>query len=340
MTKIQGISGWQLRLALCLTIGVVMTLGAAALPGVGATTGAGNGNSNSTIGKVKAKGAFTADFGLPGSLPLNVVAPIIERDRMYMAAQRGMQNKYLPIRFNPATQTFLSGGRYLFDTEHDAEKYKDWVENDFILDGMHFFDRPIFIQPDYHAWRVIDAHHLDEIGTRVIVRTERWSVSNLNQVATLEGKWDGILAEAEARGLTSVWLLYNEDERLVQLVYFANHVVPQDPAIPDFEESLAALEFSAALGQHFDDQGWTKTFDRTQLILTIWFPFVTGDNGAPSLWPHSPPLPEPYCGDGVCEVSRGETNATCPGDCPPTAGNGKCEPGENSTNCPGDCPPQ
>src|SRR5215510_5256474 len=52
------------------------------------------------IGKVKAKGAFTADFALPGNLPLDQVAPVIEIDRMHMAARPGMQNKYLPIRFD------------------------------------------------------------------------------------------------------------------------------------------------------------------------------------------------------------------------------------------------
>ena len=53
-----------------------------------------------------------------------------------------MQNKYLPLRIDSATGNFLSGGRYLFDTEHDAKAYKNWVENDFILDGTHFFDSP------------------------------------------------------------------------------------------------------------------------------------------------------------------------------------------------------
>lgn len=339
MIRVHSISGWKLRLALCLMVCSALAAGASLKPGAISTTAANPTGSHSTVGKVKAKGAFTADFALPASLPLNQVAPLIERDRMYMAARRGMQNKYLPLRIDFATGNFLSGGRYLFDTEHDAEQYKNWVKNDFILDGMHFFDRPIFINPDYHAWRVIEAYHLDELDTRIILRTERWSVPAHNQNQTLNEKWNAILAEAEGRGLTSVWLLYNEDERLVQLVYFANRVAPQDPTAPDFA-SLAALENSPALGHHFDGQGWTKTFDRTQWVLTIWFPFVTGDNGEPSLWPHSPPLPAPYCGDGVCEVSRGESNATCPGDCPPTAGNGKCEPGENSTNCPGDCPPQ
>jgi hypothetical protein len=339
MKKIGGKNTWRWRLMLCLMVSAGMLLGAAVRPGGATPLAHGNGNSGSTIGKVKARGAFTADFALPASLPMDQIAPLIERDRMYMSARRGMQNKYLPLRIDFATGNLLSGGRYLFDTEHDARQYKEWVENDFILDGSHFFERPFFINPDYHAWQVIGAHHLGEIDTRVIVRTERWSVPSQNQNHTLKQKWDEVLAEAAQRGLTSVWLLYSRSEQLVQLVYFANRIVPQDPTVPDFA-SLSALENSPALGHHFDSQGWTKTFDRTQWVLTIWFPFVTGDNGEPSLWPHSPPFPAPSCNDGVCEVSRGESNATCPGDCPPEAGNGICEAGENSQNCPGDCLPQ
>lgn len=328
-----------MRLVLCLIACTITTLAESMILGAVSTSAAPHDNHHSTIGKVKAKGAFTADFGLPGAMPLGEVAPLIERDRMYMAARPGMQNKYLPIRIDPTTGNFLSGGRYLFDTEHAAKQYKNWVENDFILDGMNFFDRPIFINPDYHAWRVVGGYHFDEIDKRIILRTERWSVPDHNQINTLKHKWDDILVEASQRGLTSVWLLYSREENLVQLVYFADRIASPDPAVPDFA-SLAALENSPALGHHFNPLGWTKTFDRTQWVLTIWFPFKSGDTGRPSLWPHSPPLPAPYCGDGVCEVSRGESNATCPGDCPPTAGNGICEPGENSINCPGDCPPQ
>lgn len=329
-----------------LGLGVMICLIALVMTGVGATLRTGAqaqapaqpAKSKKDIGKIKSKGAFTADFGLPGSLPLNLVAPLIERDRMYMAARPGMVNKYLPLRFDSATGDLLSGGRYLFDSEHAARAYLNWVENDFILDGTHFFDRPIFINPDYHAWEVIAGYNFDDIDTRIIVRTERWSVPNHNLTNTLKNKWDDILAESARRGFTSVWLLYSRREQLAQLVYFTDRVAPADPNVPDFA-SLAALETATPLGHHFDAFGWTKTFDRTQWVLTIWFPFVNGDQGQPSLWPHSPPFPAPYCGDGVCEVSRGESNATCPGDCPPTAGNGVCEPGENSMNCPGDCPP-
>lgn len=169
------------------------------------------------------------------------------------------------------------------------------------------------------------------------MRTERWSVPHEGQMDALKRGWPSVLEEARRRGLTGVWLLYNNEERLAQLVYFADRVVPQDPSAPDFT-SLAALEFAQPLGAAFDGQaGWEKTFDRTQWVLTFWFPFAPGDRGEPSLWPNSPPLAEPYVGDGVCEVSRGESNSNAPSDCGPLCGNGVCDPGEDTQNCPGDC---
>src|SRR5688572_24983075 len=118
----------KLRTALFLIACAAMAF-ASGRPRVASSSAASPGYAGTTIGEVKAKGAFTADFGLPASLPLNEVAPLIERDRMYMSARRGMQNKYLPLRIDFATGNLLSGGRYLFDTEHDARQYKDWVEN-------------------------------------------------------------------------------------------------------------------------------------------------------------------------------------------------------------------
>lgn len=288
-------------------------------------------------GNVKARGAFTCDFALPGDFPLGQVAPVIERDRMYMAERPGMQRKQIPIRFDSATGNILTGGRYLFDARQDAARYKRWVENDFVLDGTHFFDRPYFLGPDCHSWGVIGAHNFGDLPRQVVVRTERWGVPHASQKHRLKQKWPLILDEARQRGLTGVWLLYNKQEQLAQLVYFADRVAPPDPFVPDFA-SLGALESAPPLGGVFDDQqAWAKTFDRTQWVLTVWFPFDLGDHGLPSLWPNSPPLPEPYVGDGVCEVSRGENSASAPVDCGPTCGNGVCDLGENTQNCPGDC---
>ncbi len=288
-------------------------------------------------GNIKAKGAFTCDFALPGDFPFSQVAPVIERDRMYMAERPGMQRKQIPMRIDFSNGNLLTGGRYLFDTEQDAAKYKSWVENDFVLDGTHFFERPYFLNPDCHSWGVVGAHNIKDIQQQIIMRTERWSVPHESQMHLLKQSWPLILSDARQRGLTGVWLLYNEREQLAQLVYFADRVAPQDPFMFDFA-SLAALEFAAPLGSVFDTQPeWTRTFDRTQWVLTFWFPFLPGDHGQPSLWPNSPPLPEPYAGDGVCEVSRGENHANAPGECGISCGNGICDAGENTQNCPGDC---
>jgi hypothetical protein len=286
---------------------------------------------------IQAGGAFTCDLTVAGSELIDPLFPaIIERDRMFMAEQPGMLHKHIPLRIDPATGNLLAGGRYLFDTARNAESYKRYVEN-FTLDGVRFFDRPYFLDHDCHAWSVIGAHDFADIHTsQVIVRTERWQVPAENQRVLLKDRWPAIRSEAASRGMTSAWLLYNKQEQLVALVYFSDRVVPRNPFVPDFI-SLEALEFATPLGHRFDDQGWTKSFDRTHWVLNIWFPFVLGDKGEPSLWPNSPPLPEPSCGDGVCVVSRGESHATCPGDCPPRCGDAVCQTGEDSHNCPGDC---
>lgn len=288
-------------------------------------------------GDIKVGGAFTCDLTVAGSELNDPLFPaIIERDRMYMAEQPGMFHKHIPLRIDAVSGNLLAGGRYLFDTATNAEKYKRYVAN-FTLDGVKFFDRPYFLDHDCHAWSVIGAHDFADIhSSQVIVRTERWQVPAENQRTLLTEKWPAIRAEAASRGLTSAWLLYNKQEQLVALVYFADRIVPRNELVPDFV-SLEALEFATPLGHIFYDQTWTKTFDRTHWVLNIWFPFVLGDHGEPSLWPNSPPLPEPSCNDGVCEVSRGESHATCPGDCPPGCGDGACQTGENTQNCPGDC---
>ena len=79
--------------------------------------------------------------------------------------------------------------------------------------------------------------------------------------------------------------------------------------------------------------------DRTQWVLSIWFRFVVGDHGEPSQWPNLPVFPQPYAGDGVCEVSRGENAQNSSRDCLPTCWNGIQDPGETSANCPGDVRP-
>jgi hypothetical protein len=293
-------------------------------------------------GETQPGGAFTCDFGLSAGLPQDKIAPSIERDQMYMAARPGLLHKHIPISFD-ATGNVFSGGRYLFDTARHAREYRDWVFNTYVLDGVHFLKRSYFLSPDCHAWTVIGAHDFADIhNSQIVLRTERWSVRNAHQpAAVLQQRLDAVLASAQLRGLTSVWLLYDEEEGLASLVYFGGRAGPSDPRAPD-TASLDALAAAPPLGDIFADQGWKRIFDRTQWALTIWFPFALGDRGEPALWPNTPPFFRPSQGDGVCEVSRGESAADTdippgiPNDCMPQCGDGIAQTGETSMNCPGD----
>lgn len=289
-------------------------------------------------GNIGAGGAFTCDFGLPPAMDFGAVPGILERDRMYQSARTGFVRKLVPLRIEFATNELFSGGRYLFTSREEADAYKAWVENDYVLDGTRFFSRPYFLSPDCHAWSVIGAHDFAPLdSSHIVVRTERWSVPDRNQRTRLMDRWPSLVDAARARAFASVWLLYNKQEQLVSVVYFGARVAPPDPTVPDFA-TLAAIEFGPALGDVFTDQPWTKTFDRSHWTLTSWLPFAAGDHGEPSTWPNSPPFPMPYPGDGVCEVSRGEDFTNAPMDCTETCGNGVADPGENNASCPGDVP--
>ncbi|MGH9458123.1 MAG: hypothetical protein ACRD2J_10860 [Thermoanaerobaculia bacterium] len=288
-------------------------------------------------GNIGAGGAFTCDFGLPPTMDFGAVPGILERDRMYMSARPGFMRKLIPLRIEFSTGELASGGRYLFATREDADAYKSWVETEFVLDGALFFSRPYFLAPECHAWSVIGTQDFTPLDApHSVIRTERWEVPFANQRKLLADRWPSLVSEARARGLAGVWLLYNKQEQLVSLVYMNEPALP-DPNVPDFA-ALAAMELAPPLGALFADQGWARAFDKSHWTLTTWFPFASGDRGEPSLWPNSPPFPQPYPGDGVCEPSRGENGNTAPMDCPSSCGDGLAQPGETNANCPGDVP--
>lgn len=289
---------------------------------------------------VPAKGAMTCDFGLPADLPVEQLAPTIERDRIYMARRSGMLRKHIPFRPDAPTRTIRSGGRYLFATQGQAQAYLHWARTQFVLDGVQFFDRDIFIDPDCHAWRTIGAHDLAPLETsQVVLRTERWQVPAGDHRAVLEDLWPVLLHDAAERGLSGVWLLYGPTERLVQVVYFAPHTYGQHDGFDPV--ALAVLEAAPPLGAPHVPADWVPVMDLTQWTLTIWFPNPCphGDCGPPSLWPNSPPLPTPTTTDGVCVPSRGEDHRSAPDDCVPTCGDGRWQREiEDNRSCPSDAP--
>lgn len=48
--------------------------------------------------------------------------------------------------------------------------------------------------------------------------------------------------------------------------------------------------------------------------------------------------PDPYCGDGLCQLGEGENATTCPEDCHAVCGDGACTGNETHGSCANDCP--
>jgi hypothetical protein len=239
---------------------------------------------------VDAGAAFTCDFAISRNDSPADIVPMIERDRRFMTARPGFLRKFIPLRIDVASGNVLTGGRYLFRTTEDARRYQVWLWHDFVLDGVAFFDRPFFLNPECHVWDVVGVADLAPYDAdQVVLRTERFQVPATGQNAQPAVLWSQVLAQARRRGLTGVWLLHDRPEQLVSLVYFAGRSAPLTPDAND----PVMLEQAPPLGDVFADQGWTRTFDRTQWVLTIWFPSMPGYHGRPAVWPNSPPLPGP-----------------------------------------------
>jgi hypothetical protein len=283
------------------------------------------------------RGATFCDYQLLPVLPVDLAPAIIERDRMYMAAQPGVIFKYLPLTLPTDGDPYLySGGRYLVDTVKHAREYAHWILNDYRLDGVPFAERPYFVRTECTAYSVIGLQDFKDLhSTHHVVRTERFELPEGNHRGYLQSRWKELVVEARARGMSSVWLVYNAEARLAAFVYTFERVGEVDPQTPDFA-TLSALESAPSLGEHLARPGWVKTQDVTQFVWGLWFRFAPGDRGRPTLWPNTPALPAPFAGDGLCLVGAGENHENSPSDCPPTCGNAIAEPGETSVNCPGD----
>jgi len=284
-----------------------------------------------------ARGAVLCDYQLYPDVPADKVPPAIERDRMYMAARPGVAFKYLPLSLPTQEDPFIySGGRYLVDTENHAADFAHWVINEFTLDGVRFTQRPYFISNACTPYSVIGLKNFSDLRTtQVMIRTERFHLPEGNHRGYLESRWNDVVAQAQARGLASVWLVYNREERLAAFVYTIDRVGPVDPNVPDFA-TFSALRSASSFGAAFAQPGWVLNQDVTQFVWGLWFRFQPGDSGLPTVWPNSPSLPSTWSGDGLCQVSAGENHENSPTDCVATCGNGIADANEDSMSCPGD----
>jgi hypothetical protein len=241
---------------------------------------------------MRATGAFTDVFQLPG-LEIDPRMPgMIERDRVIMAARPGMIRKLLPLRVD--RNGVFSGGCYLFDTRADAQGFGDWVEDEFVLDGTKFFDRPVFMEPSAQAWDVVGVEDIADVHTaQHLMRFERWHTMTPAEPGELRERWwPRIVAGAREAGCTGVWLLVDPDAHHPQVGLVTVTARTEGGAEADGPPALTPLETEPSLGADLAGElHATKVFDRASWVYMVWFPIVDGVLEGTALWPNSPPLP-------------------------------------------------
>jgi hypothetical protein len=246
-------------------------------------------------GPIDAKGAFTSEIDLPPTIkpgPLNTVA---EADRPHLVDQPGMRHKYLPLRYDPATEAISSGGRYLFRGYEDAARYRDFLEAKvFPSEKTTFWKRPFFFNTVRFAWCVTGAHDLAPITTHDLSRFERYSVPDAKFEARLPELFPAFLEAARRLDLAHVSLMFQPGHNLVGVLTAAAREGRQAPSFETVRLSTDALALRGSVSEaRLTELGARKIFDRTSLNLAVWLPLSEQAGGAPAIWPNSPPIPVP-----------------------------------------------
>lgn len=251
--------------------------------------------SDQRPGPIPAEGAVLDDFVLTDALSPADAPAVIERDRVTMAARPGFHRKLLPFGFD-ATGRPCSGGRYLFDSYADAERFARWCATEFDYDapGRRMPDHPHFtdfVGPS--VWRVAGAHDVADvrIGQRLL-RTRTWHVPGGLDADRLRAEWSAFRDACVTAGLTATWLLYDEltDSVVTVLVRGGR---PPDVDASGRPDVTALHELAAADVPTPRSVAGAPVSDLTHWLFTVWFPVIGGESVIDPVWPNSPPLPAP-----------------------------------------------
>ncbi|GAA0921554.1 hypothetical protein [Nonomuraea longicatena] len=105
--------------------------------------------------------------------------------------------------------------------------------------------------------------------------------------------WPAVRDDAEAHGLSSVWLMYQPEEKQIGILTVAAKTDDADPAVA-VSRGLERLERLAPFGRFLPEQlGTEQLMDRTSLIISSWLPESRALGGAHSSFDVSPPHPQP-----------------------------------------------
>jgi len=247
------------------------------------------------IGPIKAEAAFTSDFPVASEIKVHDLVNMQEIERRSMDVRLGMRHKYMPLGFDKFSGQLWTGGRYLFDTWENVKNYEKFTSQELEFEpSVKFWSRPFFLNVQRYIWRVVGAHDFKPMATsHHVVRFERFSTDHANLEQVLKEVWPTIRDKAEALGLSSVWLLFNQDEHQVGIVTVAERKDTGDKVIDSYK-ALANLENLISFSELLPIQlKLTRLFDQTNSILAQWLPLSRIAGGEPSAHPMSPPLPVP-----------------------------------------------
>lgn len=245
-------------------------------------------------GELNVEAAMTSDIVVRPDMNLQALADAIEMSRPIMDIHKGMERKYTPFNFDLVNAGPISGGRYVFDTWENAQRYYRWTHDEFEVEpGQKFWEWSNFLSVDKHIWRVVGAHDFIPIELHGVNRFERWQYTADTVRTELLEIWPALRERARKSGLGSVWLLDQPEEKQIAILT-TDSANPGGNTLLSAQATITRASARDSLGQMLHNiVGLTKLFDRTNLVISTWVPVSRDLGGDHVAHPMKPVLPVP-----------------------------------------------
>lgn len=230
------------------------------------------------VGKINAKGAFTAEITIAPRVGLEDIWQGQYGGAQVMGKRPGMYIKYLPTKYHPVNGDMLTGGCYLFDTPENAKGYEDWTTNEFEVGEPKttYWKQPLFKHVDSFVWNVIGAHNFTPVEDHGIGRFQRWTYHHVGVEAILKQLYPVLKDAAERRGAGSFWLLHRPEDKMIAV--HMSFPKPEDGDHEVMREEVEDIAREGSVADVFPDALEVETLqDRTSIYYAIWQPLAPGD---------------------------------------------------------------
>jgi hypothetical protein len=247
--------------------------------------------SSYEVGKINAKGAFTAEIHITARVGLQDVWYSQYEGSQVMGKRPGMHMKYLVTKYNQINGDMLTGGCYLFDTFDNAKEYEDWTTNDFEVGEPKttYWKQPLFKSVNAFTWNVIGAHNFTPIEEHGIGRMQRWTYHHVDVESILTQLYPVLKDAAEKRGAGAFWLLHRPEDQMIGVhMSFPKPEESGDEALREAVEEVAKIR--SVSGVFPDAFELEDLMDRTSIYFAIWQPLAEDVEGVKVVNPHFPEM--------------------------------------------------